>query len=270
VNLRDQFREARSEVLIKSEELKEERLRRATLERRVETLEGSLTTPFRQKEKEDLEFQLATSRRELREATADLVAKQQSLVEERKHSDTLQARIQTLESAYASVSARQTDLSRDASLASAACRQIERAERALDEERHHSTILSQHVENLETSLKTASLKEEQLKHEAEVYKARGDYQELVNNQIRHDVEEAISAPSSPTRRLGLGISPALSAVTSPPVSPQSARLDYPKASSVRRLRKEVLTARSGDRTSAISRYDPRGHLISYDSLGRPI
>jgi len=242
------------------------------------------------KDLEMKEAELTTARRELRETLHDSYSSREALTEERKRCRELETRVQSLEGALAGATARKSDLAREAAYSASEAKRADHAERVLEDERLRSGALKERVNNLEASLKAATAKEADLNREAQLYRSHGEHQELVSHKLRLDLQDALGAMGdtvpSPTHRptsasrLGPLSGPAASPlgpprsarieVPPPPPMPPQGRMEYPRSSVSRRLRKEVLTARGPDRTAALSRYDSKGHLISYDSHGRVI
>merc|ERR1719203_2457173 len=82
-------------------------------------------------------------------------------------------------------------------MVNAAQRHAERAEQAFDGERNRNALLTHRLQDLEASLRVASVKEDHLNREAEVFRARGGAQELVNQKLRLDMQDVINSNTPP-------------------------------------------------------------------------
>lgn len=256
------------------------------------------------------ELEIAVLNRDLREARAvavavdkeELRAKDEELCRVRKElQEALTASLarraahkEALESKEAELTAARTELGR-------ALRDSAAGREALQEARGRGLELERRVQALEGALSSSTMKQADLSREAELFRARGEHQELVSQKLRLDLQDAIAGDLdvgaarttgaqthrpitgaqthrtiSPPRQ-GPAHAPPRSARTEvapvPPPPPLPAgRMEYPRSSVSRRLRKEVLTARgaASDRTLAQSRYDSRGRLVSFDAHGRAV
>lgn len=188
----------------------------------------------------------------------------------------------------------------EAALAASMKKQRHEADELSESQKSNMSLQSK-VKSLEAALSASDAKRAQLAREAEILRSRGDHQELVSQTLRLDLQDALSKkglgdiapplcqgigedayrsrkeiPPLPCRplsasRVGHKGTPSLRQEGVGSLSARSgARRDYPRSTHSTKLRAEVLSARTPDRTAAADRYDAKGHLVSFDALGRAV
>jgi len=213
----------------------------------------------------------------------------------KQENERLEARISSLEAALTSSMKRQVQLSKEAE-------ELREVQKLGSTFQAKIRSLEAALSTSEAALSSSEAKREQLAREAELYRSRGDHQELVSHNLRLDLQDALSKKKSlvdiaPPLCQGLGeeayrSKKELYSLSRRPLSAHRAgplgtaslrqensgsfsaraphRRDYPRSNHSAKLRAEVLSARTPDRTAAMDRYDSKGHLLSFDALGKAI